>query len=610
MARHYRHDNDFEEVKTFRDRLAHLARFGLIWDLVKAHPGKLIAANLIAFITALPQMSYPLILQRVIDDVLMVASPDMMVFIGWFAIFLGLMLFNTFAGYARANLMLRISKNVLRDMRIRVIDRVLRFPVHYFETEDVGKITAKISSDVDAVDSLITRLTRDILVSFVQMIIGIVILCYFNVQLTLVTLTCVPVAIIVTHSLHDRWHKLADAERKAIADFSARITTNLNGIRVLKAFSREERESAALAQDASAIARNGIRNWSYSNLFHGLMGFIVTLAHVAALGFAGWLVIQHKLTIGQFTGFGSLFWIMMGPFSTLLDAWSMIPNGIAAYDRVHGLMTEPVEADGREIVKHDGLIRGQVRFEDVSFAYDGKVQAMQGVSFTVEPGQTVAIVGQSGAGKTTFASLLMGFYMPNSGRVLVDGIDTRNWDLQALRTGVGMVLQDTILFNDTVRENIRYGRHDAADEEILEALRIADAYDFVMALPKVLDTIVGVNGVKLSGGQKQRIAIARAVIKNPRVLLFDEATSHLDSLAEREIQKAVESVSQGRTTFLIAHRLSTVAHADMILVFDGGRIAQAGTHAELLRQDGAYKALHEAQAYRFSDGEVVTLDAD
>lgn len=594
---------------SFREKLRKFSEFGEIWKLVRNYRGLLLAANLIAVLSALLGLVYPLFIRSVVDDVFLgsLSVGLLSVYFLCYAVLIGL---EQLASYLNIFLMLKVSKRVLRDFRIRAADRVIRFPLRYYESTEVGSITAKVCQDVEAVDAMIVQLSTNSLPSAVLVVVGIALGCHFSVELTLLTLTVLPLSIIISYKLHGRMRLLAEEERQRIENFSARLTSSLTGIRILKAFRQEERESGNLKNAAEEIAEKGVRNWSFVELFHHVVHFTIGLGRVAALWYAGYLVCTGRLTVGQFSGFGSLWFILMRPFFMILRTWTQVPSGLAALGRVKSLIDEPIEMQQNGALRVPEKIAGAVVFENVTFAYDDKGPAMQGVSFAAEPGRTVAIVGQSGAGKTTFANLLMGFYFPQEGRVLVDGVDVREWNLHALREEIGMVLQDNLLFNDTIRENVRYGKHDATDAEIWAALKTADAFDFVDSLKDGIGTVVGVGGMKLSGGQKQRLAIARAIVKNPRIILFDEATSHLDSLAEREIQKAMLKISAGRTTFIIAHRLSTIAHADMIMVFDGGRLAEAGTHDELLACDGVYRKLHDAQVYRFDDGEVIAIEKD
>ena len=583
------------------------SKFFLVWELIRAYRLRFALVVLIGMGMAFAQFIYPFIIQHVVDDVLVARGPARLIvlYFGWYIV---ISLVVALVTYVRANWMLHISKHVLRDLRVRAVERILRFPVRYFDSEDVGKITAKVCADVDSVDHMMTHFVWNCLIGFLQFIIGLYICSRYSWKLTLITLLIMPATLLTVELLFKRMRKLAQAERQAIGDFSSRLTSVLNGIRVVKAFNQEARENVSLAADADNIALNGIRNWSFVNLFRGFEDFITQFGITAVLGVAAWIVLQNQMTVGQFMGYNALVYMLINPFFMILSAWSLVPNGVAAFDRVTGLLREEIEMAGRTGLRAPAIIRGEVRFEGVCFSYGNAVDVMSDVSFHAPAGQTIAIVGHSGAGKTTLMNLLMGFYFPEKGRVSIDGLDTREWDLKALRQATGIVLQDTVLFNDTISYNVSYGRPDATEDQIREALRIADALEFVEAAPGGLSAQVGVNGIKLSGGQKQRLAIARAVLRDPRILLFDEATSHLDSLAERAIQKAMKEVSKGRTTFIIAHRLSTVAHADLILVFHGGRIVEAGRHHELLQRKGVYQSLHDAQVFKFTDGEILSVD--
>ncbi|MFH0878542.1 MAG: ABC transporter ATP-binding protein, partial [Lentisphaerota bacterium] len=342
----------------------------LMWDLIRTHRFRFALVVAIGVGMAFAQFIYPFIIQHVVDDVLIAKGPLKLVFL-YFGVYILVSLGVAAVSYFRANLMLRISKNVLCDLRVRAVDRVIRYPIKYYDTEDVGKITSKVCQDIDSVDHMLTHFVWNSLVGFIQFIIGMFICSRYSWKLTVATLVFLPVSILIVELLYKRMRKLADAERKAIAQFSSRLTSTLGGIRVVKSFGQEARESESLSKDAFQIAQNGIRNWSFVNLFRGLDDFIIQFGITVALGVAVWIVMQGHMTIGQFMGYNALVYMLINPFYMILSAWSMVPNGVAAFDRVNGLLKEPVEMADPASKRVPSEIRGEVACGLFDFSDNG-----------------------------------------------------------------------------------------------------------------------------------------------------------------------------------------------------------------------------------------------
>jgi len=380
-----------------------------------------------------------------------------------------------------------------------------------------------------------------------------------------------------------------------VGEFNARIEENVGGIRVVQAFANEDHERALFALDNGRYQDTKLDAYSLMSKSMSLSYMTMRLVQLFVMIFGAYFVVNHQLTIGGFTGFLLLVNVFFRPVEKINAVLETYPKGIAGFKRYTELLdTEPDIADAPDAIEV-GALTGHIEYRDVTFGYEKHRKVLEGVDLTLRPGETVAFVGPSGAGKTTLCSLLPRFYEIDSGQILIDGIDIRHMKLQSLRRQIGIVQQDVFLFAGTVRENIAYGRLGASEAEILEAARRARLSEMIDNLPDGLETVVGERGVKLSGGQKQRMAIARIFLKNPPILILDEATSALDTETERAIQASLSELAEGRTTLVIAHRLATIQNADRIVVVGEEGIVEQGAHAELIEASGVYSRLHQAQ---------------
>jgi subfamily B ATP-binding cassette protein MsbA len=383
---------------------------------------------------------------------------------------------------------------------------------------------------------------------------------------------------------------------------NAKLQENLSGIRVIKSFAQEDKEYGSFSEDAEQFYGIRVRVIRLMSIFMPTTELMVELGGAALLAYGAVLAILGHVSLGTVVAFVAYVGMFYMPVRNISQVNDTIQRALAAADRIFELLdTEPDLADAPNAIEMPE-IKGKVTFENVRFKYATGEEVLSGINIHAEPGQIIALVGRSGAGKTSIVNLIPRFYDPNDGRILIDGIDVKTVTQQSLRAQIGIVLQDTFLFNGTIRENILYGRPDATEEEVFEAAKAAHADVFITEMPNGYDTEIGERGIKLSGGQKQRMAIARAILADPRILILDEATSSVDSESEYLIHKAMDRLMEGRTTFVIAHRLSTVKHADLIVTLEHGKIVEVGDHKSLLEQDGTYSQMYEAQ-YRL-DGEL------
>lgn len=490
------------------------------------------------------------------------------------------------------------EQQVIFDLRSDLYSHIQRLPLRWFDDRATGDIMTRVLEDVNAVERVLIDGIEQGASSILQILVVLIALFFVDVRLALLAMTPIPFlvagALTYTITAPTRYRK----QRAAASAMNARLHDNLAGIRQIKAYVREDEEHERFnaMSDRHRQATLGVmRAWA---LYHPSMNFFGALGAVMVIGFGGQAVIEGRMTMGDLAGFLWLVGALYEPVGRLHSLNQLIQSGRAAGERVFEIMDEPEESPDNvpAAVREErapATIRGEVVFRDVEFSYSEDVPVIRHVSLHALSGQTIALVGPTGAGKSTLVQMLTRFYEYDSGEIIIDGVPLRDYPRGVLRSAIGMVTQESFLFNGTVRENLLLGRSDATDEELKEALITANAWEFVERLEKRLDTIVGERGVKLSVGEKQRISIARALLKNPPILILDEATASVDTHTERLIQEALSRLLKSRTSFVIAHRLSTIREADQILVLDRGRIVERGTHASLLELDGLYAKLHK-----------------
>jgi ATP-binding cassette subfamily B protein len=512
--------------------------------------------------------------------------------------FIALIIFIARAGlqFVRSYVAHVAGWGVVADVRKYVYDHMQRLSLRFYEDKQVGQLMSNVVNDTDLFEQLISHAIPDVVVNFVTLFGVTAVLFGLNWQLALLSLVPIPL-VVMSLRVYAKYVRPAFRNRqKQLGDLNALLNDNLAGIREIKAFTREEDESKRVYQGIDNYRKSLLSALRLMAIFQPFVDFTSSLGMLIVIFFGGRLALQGTLPVADLVAFFLYLESFYTPVRVLSGAWEAVQSSLAGADRLSDLLAEPQEPQnvrGAEQVK--GRVRGEIIFEDVNFEYLPGVSILENISLDIPARSIVALVGPTGVGKSTLVSLIPRFYDVTSGQIRLDGRDLHKYTLDSLRQQISIVLQDVFLFYGTVRDNLLFGNPDASEAEIEAAAKAANAHDFIIDLPNGYDTLIGERGVKLSGGQKQRLSIARAILKDAPILILDEATSSVDTETEMLIQQAIERLMQGRTTIVIAHRLSTVRNADKIVVLEDKSILEVGNHAELIRQNGLYKRLYTVQ---------------
>ena len=486
-----------------------------------------------------------------------------------------------------------MSSGIENDMRRDLFGHMEKMSFRFFDNARTGQLLSRITSDIVEISELTFKGPNDLLVCTISMLGTIFMMLYLNPYLGSIIGAMLIIKAVHSVFVNRKMKRAFRRSREKSGEVSAQAEEALSGIRLVKAFANEQLELERFMRKSNELLRVRTESFAILSYFSGTITFFTNATNLVVLVCGGMMVANNQLALSDFVAFFLYVNIFMKPVFRLLMFTEMYQRGMAGYHRFNEMMQHKVEIDDAPDAIATGEIKGRITFENVTFGYLQDKPVLKHFDLDIAPGEKVAFVGATGAGKTTLASLLLRFYEPTQGRVLLDGVDIRKYKQSYLRNHVGLVQQDVFLFSDSVNFNIAYGKIKASEQEIEQAAKLAAADDFISALPEAYETKVGERGVKLSGGQKQRIAIARAFLKNPPVMVFDEATSALDTKTEKQIQKSLDKLAESRTTLIIAHRLSTIINADRIVVLHNGEIAEMGTHKELMAHGGIYKKLYE-----------------
>lgn len=502
--------------------------------------------------------------------------------------------------YLRTVLTGRATHLSIFRLRYDLFCHIQRLSHRFFDTRQTGGIVSRMTADVALAQNLIGQAGTTLWIDLVSLSVYAFVLLGANATLAGVTFAVLPVYVLMLVLFKGPIKDTSRAVQTCLEAISGDLHERVRGISVVKSFTRERREARKFFADTRDLFDLTMRNVRLSAQFNTGSTLVVTLAPLVVLFFGARLVIAGQLSAGELFFFMIMIGHFYNPLNQLTNLSVILSNALAAIDRIFEVFDIEPDVEEVENAYAPDSVAGEVEFRNVSFQYGEGRAALRGVSCRARPGQVIALVGPSGSGKSTFAKLICRFYDPQEGQVLVDGRNVREWRLKSLRGAIGLVMQDTIVFSGTVRENLLYGNPKASEAELVAAARRANAHEFITDLPQGYDTVIGENGCQLSGGQRQRLSIARAFLRDPRILILDEATASLDPHSETLIQEALARLMRGRTTFLIAHRLATVVHADRLLIFDNGTIVESGTHEELLARGGLYADLYRQQVQAMS----------
>jgi subfamily B ATP-binding cassette protein MsbA len=563
---------------------------------VKPYLPRMIVAIVCIILAASANLYVPWILRDVIDEVLSTKDMTMLntIAIGIVIVFFLRGIFF----YGQTYLMSYIGQKVIIDIREGVFRHLQRLSLSYFEKRQTGKIMSYITNDVAAVQGALVESMIELFTEGMTLIGSLGAMFYLHWKLSLLTLVTLPLVGQAINIFGKKLRTSSMAVQERTADITSVLQESISSVRVIKSFAREDYEIERFQKENNQNFRAQMKNSQIMATLTPVIEFLAAIGVTMIIWYGGREVINNNLTAGSLIAFLIYAVNLSNPIKRLSRVYGNIQKAISAAERVFGVLDTKPEIEDMPNAVQLPTIKGYVAFNHVTFEYKKGEPALRQLDLEVNPGQVVAIVGPSGAGKTTIANLIPRFYDPIEGNITIDGVDIKTITLQSLREQIGIVPQETILFNGSVHDNILYGKLDASHEDVVNAAKAANAHNFILDMPDGYDTQIGERGSKLSGGQRQRISIARAILKNPRVLILDEATSALDTESEKLVQEAVDKLMIGRTSFVIAHRLSTVKRADLIVVMEKGRIAEKGTHTELLAAGGLYSKLYQVQFER------------
>ena len=563
----------------------------------KPYKGLFLADMMFAMIGAAITLVIPLMVRYITGTVVLLPIEEASSTIIRLGIFMVLLVIvegycNYFIGYYGHVMGAKIE----HDMRNEIFGHYQKLSFAFFDNQKVGHLLSRITSDLFDITELLHHGPEDVVISAIKLLGAFIILLMINAKLAFVAIGFVVIMLLYAVAMNGRMRGAFRENRARIADINSQIEDSLSGIRVVKSFSNEETEMDKFEEGNSRFVASKKKSYRYMGTYNSGMGVFSTLITVGSLLMGAWLMMKGELSTADLVTFLLYINNFTEPVKKLVNFTEQFQNGYSGYERFLEIMSIAPDIKDKEDAKSLDRVQGEIQFEDVSFHYsENKENVLSHVNLDVKPGEYVALVGSSGAGKTTLCSLIPRFYDVTGGAVRLDGIDIRDVKLKDLRRQIGIVQQDVYLFAGTILENIRYGKPEATDEEVVNAAMAANAHEFIMSLPEGYNTDIGQRGVKLSGGQKQRLSIARVFLKNPPVLIFDEATSALDNESEKIVQHSLELLAKDRTTFVIAHRLSTIRNAERILVLTEDGIAEEGTHESLLAQGGIYAGLYNMQ---------------
>lgn len=568
-----------------------LSEFKKLLQLVRPYWQRVVLAVILSLIISGLNASLAWLVKPAMDDIFIKKDVTLLLFVPLvvFLIFLLKGIFTFFHEY----LMRSASQKMVMHLRNRLFSHITGLPIGYFVNNSSGELISKVINDTSVLDGVVSLTIKDLFIESATVLALVTVALWRRWDLTLISIFVLPTAFYFIGRLGKRMRLISKRTQEKISLITEFLNESFAGIKIIKVFSRQTNERERFAEKSKDFYRENLRATRVSEFAALIMEVVAGLGIAFVMWYGGNLMIKDVITVGDFTSFLTAIFLIYTPAKRLARVNIGIQQARGPLDRIHSMLAVQGEEEGVICIKP---LDKEIRLDEVSFVYPAAGRkALDRINLTVRKGEIVAIVGKSGGGKTTLVNLLPRFFTPTEGNIHIDGTDISEATLKSLRGQFGIVSQEVFLFNDTVAANIAYGKMEAGMEEIIAAAKAAYAHDFIQELPRGYETIIGERGMRLSGGQRQRLSIAQAILKNPRILILDEATSALDTASEMMVQKALSALMQDRTTFVIAHRLSTVKKADRIIVMDRGRIAESGAHEELLKQNGLYRELYDLQ---------------
>ena len=571
-----------------------LGRFKRLMSYVKPYRIRFVGAFVCSGLVALLSGAYAWLARPVLDDIFIQKDERMLLVLP--LALLGVATLKAVFSYGVGYLMAYVGNGVVADIRQQLFQQLMRMSVGFHDSNTSGRLVSRVVNDVGMMANAASSVVKDIFQNGLTFLAMVGVIIYQNWRLAAISLVVIPLSALTMVRVGKRLKRLAASGQEQMGDMASTLQETLAGIRIVKAFGREGAEAERFKERNQTFLSTTLKSNQVWSLGHSHMEIIGVVGVATIIWYGGYLVIHEAMTPGAFFSFMAAMFMAYTPIKKLSGANNLIQQALAAAERVFDVLDlETEQSRNHGTVPLAGINRA-IEFQGVSLRYENQmVPALADVDLTIKPGEVVALVGSSGSGKTTLASLLPRFYEPTVGGIYIDGIPLTSYELQSLRAHIGIVSQEIVLFDDTVRSNIAFGRTGAGQADIEQAAKSAYAHDFILRLPEGYDTVIGERGLKLSGGERQRLAIARAILRDPPLLILDEATSALDTESERIVQLALTNLMKNRTTLVIAHRLSTIQNADRIIVLDRGAIVEMGSHDELLRQGGVYRRLHAMQ---------------
>ena len=545
-----------------------------------------------SFIVSIIGIIYPIVTRRMLNDYVPNRNYEMIIYAGLFVLLLYFirMLLRYFIQYQGHMMGVKMQAQMRSDM----FNHLEKLPYSFYDNHETGKIMSRLTNDLMDISELAHHGPENIIICSISILTSFVYLAMINLWLTLVIFACVPILVVVSIVMRGKMRAAFTKSRQSIAKINASLESSISGIRVTKAFTNADKESEKFEEGNRQFVNARRDAYKAMGQFHSSTQFVTDVFNVIVLVAGGLFLYQGQIDFADYSAFIVSINIFITPITTLINFMEMYQNGVTGFERFLEVVDQVPEKDAPN-AKDIGRVDGHIEFDHVTYGYEDDRNVLHDISLDIETGKTFALVGPSGGGKTTLCHLIPHFYNITSGNIKIDGQNINDITLASLRKNIGIVQQDIYLFNASIKDNILYGRLDATDEEVIEAAKRANIHDYILSMPEGYDTIIGERGVRLSGGQKQRLSIARVFLKNPPILILDEATSALDNTTEILIQQALDELCKGRTTLVVAHRLSTIKNANEIAVISEGKIIEQGDHETLMKENGVYASLYNLQ---------------